>query len=424
MPKHYAPPLVFLALLCLAGCGGSEGGFQPIDPSAAVFWDRQTTESAALLREMAGEFNEGYDGLPIKVERAGGYSEIFRKVTASIQARRLPALAVSYESMTTEYVPTGAVADLDPLVGGLSPEDRADFFPVVLETNVFEEHGGKMYSFPLAKSVLMMYFNKLLLAEAGIDAPPRTWDEFLNQCRQIKEKTGNYAHAISVDCSTIDGMIYSMGGEVIRGRETLFNSPESIRVFELLETLVKEDLAYQVSPGSFDDQVALANGQVAFTLRTSSGRVPMAEMMVDRSGEWGMTRIPQADSGHPATVLFGPNITIFNTTGEQQRAAWAFVKHFTSKESSVRWALGTGYLPLRHSAADDPSMQAFWKEWKYNRAAFDCLPFARPEPNITGWQQVRDLVHHAETAVLSQTKTGREAALELKQRADAALARQ
>ncbi|HIJ73984.1 MAG TPA: extracellular solute-binding protein, partial [Candidatus Hydrogenedentes bacterium] len=134
--------------------------------------------------------------------------------------------------------------------------------------------------------------------------------------------------------------------------------------------------------------------------------------------------IPQADPANPRTVLYGPNICIFDTTPEQKRIAWEFVKFFTSPEVSVRWALGTGYLPIRKSAAEDPALQAFWAQWEYNRAGFDCLAFARTEPNLAGWQEVRGLVENAETAILSGIQSAQDAATDLTRAADAVLARQ
>lgn len=418
------------ALLLAIGCGGpsgSTGRFEPIDPEAAVFWDRQTTETAELLRNIAADFNaSGRAGLPIKVEHIGSYSDIFRKVSASIQAGKLPAMAVAYQSMTAEYVQAGAVIALDDLVThpefGIPQEERNDFFPAAIETNKFPDLGGKMYSFPFCKSVLMLYFNKTVLAEAGIEVPPQTWDQFLAQCRRVKAKTGHPAYAVSVDPSTIAGMIFSMGGEVAAGRETLFDSPAALKTFGLLETLAKEKLAYQIAPGSYDDEVALAQGDVAFAMRSSSGRTSVTRLMNDLD-KWGMTRIPQADPEHPRTVLYGPNICVFNTTSEQQRAAWEFVKFFNSAEAGVRWALGTGYLPIRKSAAQDPAIQAFWAEWPHNRAAFDCLPFAKSEPNLAGWQEVRGLVDTAETEILTGLKSAAQAAADLKRKADAVLAR-
>lgn len=419
------------ALLPLAGCGGSGpapgAGFAPIDATQAVFWDRQTTETAELLRALVAEFNTGWSGIPVAVERAGGYSEIFRKVSASIQARRLPAMAVSYESMTAEYAASGAVAPLDALVNdpatGFSAEELEDFFPAVLASNRFEQLGGQLYSFPFAKSVLMLYYNKRVLAAAGIEAPPETWSAFVEQCRKIKASTGKQAHAVSVDCSTVNGLIFSMGGAVLAEGKTLYDRPAAIAVFELYETLTKEGLAFQITPGTFDDEVALVNDEIAFTLRTSSGRASVARNMGDAQERWGWARIPQSDPSQPATVLFGPNVTLFNTTPEQQQAAWAFVKFFTSPDVGARWAAETGYLPVRKSAANHPVLQQYWAAWENGRAAYDCLPIAKVEPNVTGWQEVRTLVERALTEVLSGLKQGRQAAIDLKSAADAALAR-
>ncbi len=425
------------AFLASCGSGGPAGApsasekppFKPIDPSVAVFWDRQTTETGALIRTLVDEFNaKRPHGLSIKIEHTGGYSDIFRKVSASIQAGALPAMAVAYQSMTAEYAQAGAVADLEPFVhdakSGLGPEELDDFYPVVFETNRYPDFGGKMLSFPFCKSVLMLYFNKEVLSKAGFDAPPATWDEFIHQCRRIKAKTGKPAYAVSVDCSTITGMIFSLGGDLCDGKRTLFDSPQAIQAFEIIETLAKEKLGYQITPGSYDDETALAQGSVAFCIRSSSGRTNVAMLMQGAQDQWGMARLPQGDPANPRTVLFGPNICIFNTTPEQQQAAWDFVKFFTSREIGVRWALGTGYLPIRKSAADDPGLKKFWDAWPYNRAAFDCLPFAKSEPNLGGWQEVRALVEKAETEVLAGLKTGRDAAIELKRKADAVLSTQ
>ncbi len=418
--------MVVAACIKPVSTGTSAGSpFLPIDSEKALFWDRQTTETAELLKEFIREFNANRPGPSIEAEYIGGYGEIFRKVSASIQARKLPAMAVAYESMTAEYVLAGAVIDLESLAAdprtGLDSAARDDFFPAVLETNRYPDFGDKMFSFPFAKSVLVMYYNKRLLAEAGIDAPPKTWDEFLGQCRRIKAKTGRAAYPISVDCSTINGMIYSMGGDVVRGRETLYDSPQALKVFRLIETLSQEGLAYPITPDTYDDRIALSQDRAAFAFRSSSHRTSMETLMEGDHSRWGIAPIPQADPADPHTVLYGPNVVIFNTTPEQQRAAWAFVTFFTSPEISARWALGTGYMPVRRSVASDPGMQAFWSEWPDNRTAFDCLSYARPEPNLAGWQRVRDIVELAETSILARLKTADQAVRDLKRAADAAL---
>jgi len=439
MRSLWAPAVVVAVLgvfaLSLAACGGSgtpraDSGaarsFAPLDANRALFWVRFTAETADALSDMAASFNEEWGGTPIATDFVGGYGQIYTKVSASIHAGTVPAMAVSYESMTASFVAAGAVAPLDPFIAddalGLTADDLADFHEVVLDSNRFEEFGGGLYSFPFAKSVLLMYFNKRVMAEAGYTEPPRTWDEFLEQCRAVKAIAGKHCYALDVDCSTFNAFLLSMGGTIVEERETRYDSAETIAVLRLYDTLMREGLAYQIPKGSWDDEAALAQDEIAFRFRSSAGRASVKNT-VDDDERWGMAMIPQSDPANPRTVLFGPNITIFATTPEQQQAAWAFVRYFTSPEGSVEWALRTGYLPIRKSSAADPRLQAFWAEWPYNRTAYDCLPYAKPEPNLLGWQAVRGLVERAVEEVINGLATPEAAAERLQAAAVRELAR-
>lgn len=427
--------LTVLVALLIVGCGGHSSDetqapgahrFRPIDPSVTDLWDRQTTENAKLLREIAAEFNAAHEGPPVKVIQSGDYADIYTKTVAAIKARTLPAMAVAYGNMTLKYANLGAVADIgeflmDPEIG-LSQEEREDFFPAVLEQNRYSDLDGRMFSFPYTKAVLVMYCNTDVLAAAGISSPPKSWDEFLDQCRAVKTKTGKFALCFDVDPSTVNGMIFSMGGEIVEEGRLRYDTAEAVATFKLLETLFNEKLAYQNPPRTFNDQTAFGRDETAFSFRPSSSR-PYYELVKEGLEGWLIAPIPQSDPSRPSTVLYGANISIFNTTPEQMRAAWTFIKYFTSPKINVRWALKTGYLPYRKSAVDDPDLQAFWDEWPYNRTAFDCLPYARPEPNIEEWQEVRRLIENATTSVITGLKTADEAAATLQQQVDSLLKR-
>lgn len=415
--RHILALLPLIAILARCGVPQQDtepngGAFRPIDPDVADLWDRQTTENAELLRGLVEEFNAGYDGLPVKIVQSGNYGDIYQKTTAAIQAGTLPAMAVAYGNMTLEYAEAEAVVDLNRFIAepevGLSKETLDDFFPAVLEQNRYEQFGGAMLSFPYTKAVLVMYVNENVLEEAGIEGPPSTWSEFLDQCRAVKRKTGKYALAFDVDASTINGMIFSRGGRVAENGRPAYGTPEARAVFSLLETLFAEKLAFQNPPRSFNDQTAFGENEIAFAFRPSSS-LPYFRLVMEGNEGWRVTSIPQGDPSDPATVLYGANISVFRTTRAQQRASWAFLKYFTSTEVNVRWALNTGYLPYRKSAINNPRLQRHWAEWPSNRTAFDCLAYARPEPNLKGWQQVRNQLEDAVTSVITGLRSAPEA---------------
>ena len=133
--------------------------------------------------------------------------------------------------------------------------------------------------------------------------------------------------------------------------------------------------------------------------------------------------IPQRDPTNPATVLYGANVCIFDISEDHKQAAWQFVRFFTSPEITARWSMGTGYLPVRKSAAESPEMSAFFREHPHHRAPFDALAVARPEPNLVAWQELRGQIEDAMVAVLAQMKSGHQAAEDLQAGAVALLNR-
>jgi maltose-binding protein MalE len=80
------------------------------------------------------------------------------------------------------------------------------------------------------------------------------------------------------------------------------------------------------------------------------------------------------------------------------------------------------YLPVRKPAAQTPDFQNELATSPSTKAAFDSLPFAVPEPNVAGWQLVRDILHDMETSVLAGKATTKAALDEAEAKANTALA--
>ena len=181
-----AAPILACGLLAIAitGCGKTEepaGG-----PLEITFWHTQSSKNADVLKEIISNFNRENSDVKITAQYTGGYTDLYRKMRASVSGGNMPDLAVAYESMVAEYASAGVVEPLDGYVRhgeyALSDEEVEDIFPGYLETNRFEEFSGKLLSFPFTKSNLMMYYNLDMIKKAGFKDRPTTWEEFLVQC--------------------------------------------------------------------------------------------------------------------------------------------------------------------------------------------------------------------------------------------------
>jgi ABC-type glycerol-3-phosphate transport system substrate-binding protein len=121
--------------------------------------------------------------------------------------------------------------------------------------------------------------------------------------------------------------------------------------------------------------------------------------------------------------MYGPNICLFKSTPEIEKAAWQFVKFFVSPEVTARWARETGYLPVRKSAVTLPEMRTFYERNPRAKHVYDTMALAQGEPNVVGWQEVRNALETTAREVISGKKAPAAAAQELKTRADTILSK-
>lgn len=426
-----------LAALALAftgtGCnrgntGGETGGANPGGGLELVFWHTQTQENATALENLCKQFNEANGkGITVKPIYQGNYTQLFQKLMTAIAGGKLPEISVSYESMVVEYMRAGAVVPLDDYVkdpqAGLSEADLNDIFPAFLETNRYPTFNNQLLSFPFTKSVLVNYVNLDALKRAGIAKPPETWQEFEDAAvRLTRPAQGDLPAmkglAVDVNPSTIDGWIMSHGGTLLDETGANFNSPAALSVFQTMNRLFEKDAAYQTR--DYDYQPDFAAQRTGMVSASSTQRTNF-EPLINNKFDWQITMIPQADPKNPVTVLYGANICIMKSTPEKQQAAWEFLKWLTQKEQAAYWAIHSSYMPLRKSVAEMPEMQAAWQKDPQGKRVFDMIQYAKPEPNVRGWQEVRDEIADAMTAVINNTKTPEQAVRDLDAAADKAI---
>ncbi|MFW5870080.1 MAG: ABC transporter substrate-binding protein [Candidatus Sumerlaeota bacterium] len=428
---HFALLIVTLATL-LAACQGPEQETGPNkekqvarEQDSLIFWHVLTQRNGDLLTEIVEEYNAGNPAMPITLRYAGNYTDMFRKVRLAVKAGDVPDMIVAYPAMIAEYHAMNAVAPLDPYINdpeiGLSEESLDDIFETVLENCRYPEFGDQYLTFPFTKSVLMMYANTDLIKQAGYTGIPETWEDFMKQCLTLKEM-GKNGYALSVDASTYDAIVYSLGGTLVdaQTRKTHFDQPEAVQAFRIIQDMVEKGGAVQIDREGYGDRQEFAAGNCGFMIRSSTTR-PYLENDIQGAFNWDMSIIPHGKGATPQTVQFGADIAIMKTSEKRQRAAWEFVKFFSSRETTARWSVGTGYLPVRKSAVETEIVQEFLKENLRNTRALNTLPQARPEPSLRGWQAVRNLIEQAESQAIGGRKSPEEIGEELKAKADAAL---
>jgi ABC-type glycerol-3-phosphate transport system substrate-binding protein len=423
----------------MASCGGSAAGGSASTNGAATagrveitLWNTQAGPNGDSLKAVVDQFNASHPNITVKDEFAGNYDEEYKKLLASAKGGGLPELAVAYENVVAELMKAKIVVPLDSYVNGpdgLSKESFDDIFPGYIATNKFKQYGDQLLSFPFTKSNVMAYYNTDLLNAAGVSSLPQTWDEYAAAMRKVSDYAKskgvqfNGGDALDTTASYIDLKILSRGGALMADdlSKVAFNNPEAIAALQWDADLVKGGAAYtQKTP---DWQNDFASQTTAARLDSSTGAtfLPGIIQQAPKQFKW-VSAAPPTDGTHKLTVMYGANIAMFKSTPEKQAAAWQFIKWFSDTPQTAQWALKTHYLPVRKSAANTPEFQQELANNPSTKAAFDALPVAVPEPNVAGWQQVRDILHDADMAVISGKSTAKAALDEAEIKANKALA--
>jgi raffinose/stachyose/melibiose transport system substrate-binding protein len=204
----------------------------------------RTNTWGAIVEQINGEFKAAHPGVEIVTE---SYPDqpYQQKIKIYATAKQLPDV-FKFWSFTSL---------LKPLIDGgfVAPLDRADFeslgyLPGALDTNTY---GGKLYGIPVSTDFWVIYYNKKLFKDAGIDHVPATLDELYAVVPKLKAKgiipmttDGKDAWPLSI---TFDLLAWRISGDRDVRRQALdrkikFTDPAFVQAARELQKLVKSGL--------------------------------------------------------------------------------------------------------------------------------------------------------------------------------------
>ena len=206
----------------------------------------------------------------ITLESVGAQQNIDSFISARIAARDLPALIkISSTDIYLNMIDEGYVRDVSGLecVANVPDKFREAF-----------TYNGVEYGVTQGASFSALYLNMEALKEAGWDTPPSDWDQFIQCCKDIKEKTDYAPFLFNGDHATICYMVYELllancltsQEEAARYQEALTNGTFDFSAYPDIRRKMNELIPY-IMEGSAstaqDDAVAImADGGAAMLL--------------------------------------------------------------------------------------------------------------------------------------------------------------
>lgn len=350
--------LVLAAVMLLAGCTKKEGNSDDStktesssDKTVITFWNGFTGPDKEVLEELVKEYNETNDK-NIEVEMSiMPWDSLYQKLSTVLSVGEGPDMVAMATERIGTYAEPGAFVPVGDAYGeGLVDES---VIPETLKESL--TYDGEYYGVPMNFATLLLYYNKTIFEEAGLDPekPPVTWEELEQYSEQIVEKTDNYGFDMAVKETTPMWciMLWGNGGEIIEDGKAVFNSEQNV------ETITR--WAENIRDKEFGPEV-LTGGEIDKLFESQKLGMyfcgPWATGGFESAGiDFG---VAQAPAGPAEQITQANGVGMYMTSSSKQKeAVYDFFSWWNSADTQVKWSLGTGFPPARTDIADDERMK-------------------------------------------------------------------
>ncbi|MGM9660985.1 MAG: ABC transporter substrate-binding protein [Faecousia sp.] len=313
-----------------AGCGKSKSSSNELTlwmaPMAGS--DAEVTD-AEFWTEVANTFGKE-NNCTVKVEIIpwDSYEE---KYLTGVTSTDGPDVGWLYMEMFYDYIEMGALADLDSY---FTAEDKANY----LYYDLGNIQGGQ-YALPfVVGNPRVLLANTDILAQAGVDAIPTTWDELTAACDAVLANCPGVTPLIQDWGNPHYGSLneiywpyfWSAGGEIVddEGNLTL-NSPEGLEATKFLYDMAQKGYLGSNSTACDDVKAPFTNGDVAFVIMASGNALQLSGVNWDY-----VTALKGPQDAE--TFVAADSLVMFNSCENKELAA-KLMKYLTSTEVMTKY---------------------------------------------------------------------------------------
>ncbi|MFF5858148.1 extracellular solute-binding protein [Streptomyces sp. NPDC012751] len=351
-------------VLTASGCGAgadTESAAGEVTSITALDYYTDATEHAQWGERLTSCGKRA--GVSVEHRSVPGAS-LVPQVLRQASSRTLPDLLMLDNPDVQQIARTGALTPLDRF--GV---DSDGFTPGILSAGSYR---GKVYGLAPTVSTVALFYNKDMLAEAGV-AVPRTWDELKKAAAKLT-RPGRYGMAVDAN-PTFEGtwqflpFLWSNGGD-----ETRLDTPEAAQALRLWVDLLKSgSMSKSVlnwTQADVHDQFVA--GRTAMMV---NGPWRIAAMNKEERLHWGVVPLPVRRPGQTLITPLGGEVwTVPNSSSPARQAKAARVLACLNDPSHML-ATARQYftVPSRSAVASRyaqqvPSMAAFVESVERARA--------------------------------------------------------
>lgn len=319
-----------------------------------------------VVQELVRDFEALHPGVRVQVQQIP-WSAAHEKLLTAHVGRSSPDLAQLGNTWVSEFSALRALEPLDAYIDASAVVDSASYFPGIWDTNRIGPH---VYGIPWYVDTRVMFYRKDLLAQAGFDSMPSTWDGWRRAMVAVKAIVGPDRYPMFLPLNewpppAILGL--QAGSPLLSGNAThgAFSGPEFRRAFAFYTGLYRDRLAPPITGNEISNLYQeFERGYISMYIsgpwNVGEFRRRLPPAMQDA---WATAPLPGPDG--PGVSLAGGSSLVLFARSKYKRTAWELVEYLSQPEQQSRFRVLTGDLPARVEAwrdsalALDPHMRSF-----------------------------------------------------------------
>lgn len=410
MKKFSLFMVMAMAMLVLAACGGEDS--EPSNSAEAAdgkvdltYWYAWGDKIGENNQNLVKQFNESQDEIHVTAEFQGTYDELHAKTQAAFAAGNAPEVTQNEIASMGVFAKSGMTQNLTSFIEGDGEIDMDDFNPGLMGNSYVD---GNIHGLPYLRSTPILYMNKTLAEEVGLDpAGPETWEDFKEYARTFTDGNGRVGMSAGIDMWIYEALIAQAGGAPMNEdyTEVTFNSEAGVEAFDLWRDMVGEG-TLKLTAGTEAGEKArqdFINGHSGMHFASTADLSYLLQLAEEKGFELQTYFMPAGKEAKVPTG--GANLVMTSGLDEaKQNAAWEFIKFMTASEQTAYASEYTGYLPSRLSAADSEKMQALYAEKPQFKVAVDQLQNGIARPMAENYPEVvQILIDEMTRAILDES---------------------
>ncbi len=387
-----------------------------------IWWHAMSGELGRQVDKLAADFNASQSGYRIVPSYKGNYAETVMAAIFAFRSRSQPAIVQVNEIATaTMMAAKGAIYPVYELMR----DEKEAFSPSAYLPAVagyYTDVAGNMLSFPFNASTPILYYNKKMFRDAGLDteAPPKTWPEVGAAAKRLREKgaacgfTTSWPSWINVEnFSAVHNLPVATRSNGFDGLDAVLtiNNPVLARhVAQLSEW--QQDKVFDYGGRGQSAEPRFQNGECGIFIGSSATR---ADILANSKFEVGYGMLPYWPdvAGAPQnSIIGGATLWVLrDRPDEEYRGVARFFAFLSRPEVQAAWHQNTGYLPITRAAFELTRAQGFYERNPGSAISFEQITLRPPTENSRGirlgsFALIRDVIEDE----LEQAFNGRKSA--------------